>query len=301
MRRGLPDLACAVVLVLLSPELARAESSVPCIQGKLVEVFAGTADCPRAHYAVFEVSGDVYSGGYFAAIFELDHCAAVVQTFSSPPASGLASMSSGTRLLVARSEAESLFGLPADVPANGYLPSPSGRISYGCPSASELIYGSKYAGSVAPPLESGKALKWDGSSWVLGDPSPVNAQGQTGTAGACPDDAGVPGSGGVAGAAGSGGFSPCGGTGGGSSGGSGASSGTGGTSAGAGGSAPKDASADGPDAASGGASINDAGEASPSEPAESSCACGMRGQDRSAAWLLAFGLLALALRRRSSR
>lgn len=189
---------------------AAAESAVDCFNAHITEVFAGTAECPDSDYVV--VKADAPDTGSTSNIVVLDHCGAAVGAFGDEVVS--VPQPVGT-FLVARPGAESLFGISADMSAASDLPTPNGALLYGCsPTPVEVVYGD-YPGANAPALPLGKALKWNGASWELGDPQPMNSKGQTGVLGTCPnsDASGVAGAAGASGSSGGSdaGYPPCGG------------------------------------------------------------------------------------------
>lgn len=175
-----PVIALSVVAALSAASReSRAESSVPpCVPMRVVEVFAGTATCPQASYVVLETLKPAW--GPTAPIVSLDHCGGAADVFSNQTAS---MPTDAPRALVARPEAAAAFNVTADVVAAGQIPLFDGWIEYDCPSVFTLhrrvIYGA-FPAAVAPALVPGKALKWNGTSWELGEPTPKNAKGDLG-------------------------------------------------------------------------------------------------------------------------
>ncbi|MBK7578653.1 MAG: hypothetical protein IPI67_00470 [Myxococcales bacterium] len=224
---------CAVLAFLATAlwvATASAESGTPppCFAPRFIEIFAGSVECPAAQYVVLTTSNQ-YTAPYSATVRAADHCGESQSLFASLPGE---LVKAGGTLLVATPAAEALFGIKADVVATGTLSSPNGRVISQCDSSSsETIYGD-YPGFIsgtpkAPALPLGKALRWIGTGWALGEPEPVGSNGLDGAVGSCPIDAGMPdaswGVGGYVACPSSGGSSPGGGGSNGSSGSSGPS------------------------------------------------------------------------------
>jgi MYXO-CTERM domain-containing protein len=280
--------------ILLHPARARAESA-PCAIFNIVEVFAGTASCPLAHYVVIEL---VASGP--GAVSSLDHCG---RRLGDIDVSWAGHGPVGRKYLVARPEAAALFGIDVDqsMREQELVPAPDGHLRSWCNWNSALIYGS-YPNATAPALVPGKALRWNGSSWQLVDPTPTNAAGDVGILGSCPSEAGVSNDAGDSGVGPrDGGYPACPSEEGGSSGAGGTAgsggSGAGGT-AGSGGSAQKEAGT----AGAGGTGITDAGpRATDPGTSDAGCTCHTPGTGKASGYgglALAGVLCALARRRR---
>jgi len=146
---------------------------------EIVEIFAGTDDCPDAHYLVLRMTALAQDAVQGTSITNLDG-----STFGAFAAgTTLANAELGSNILMATARAEGLFGIAADGVADGLLAFPEGRVTYSC-SADAVLYGSIGA---EPALVRGMALKKDGvGDWALGAPTPVNNANQTGTLGTCP-------------------------------------------------------------------------------------------------------------------
>jgi hypothetical protein len=166
--------------------LAPARAWAPCHLVSIVEVFGGTASCPRAQYVVLELldNGENFVGGWSILISTNE----IFGTFAADVPNGMA----GDKVLMATPEAEALFGITADHTAPGTvsIESPDGVVTFDC-SGDEVHYGAVPM-SESPPLAPDVAIKWTGAMWVQGAPAPVNNAGDTGTPGACPvEDGGV--------------------------------------------------------------------------------------------------------------
>jgi MYXO-CTERM domain-containing protein len=171
---GARTLAAAWPLLIAQPALA----GVMCTDVQIVEIFAGTDECPDAQYVMMRMVVDLQGavGGT-----HVDTGSGVFGTF--PPGDAPNALM-GDALLVATARAEGLFGIDADAVAWGdvLLDLPQGTVSYSC-SGETVLYG-----DVGPDLTRGMALKRVGANWVLGAPAPFNNAGDLGVLGTCPPD-----------------------------------------------------------------------------------------------------------------
>jgi MYXO-CTERM domain-containing protein len=171
----------SVLSLLLPALLTPASARASCHLMEIVEIFAGTDGAPDAHYVVLQmtaanqgfVTGNVITTG-----------SGTFATF----AANVANVASGAKILVATSEAATLFGIAADLTASGALDFPGGMVAHDC-SFDSVTYGS----GPIPALIRGCALKKSGTTWSLGDPSPENNAGASAPMSTCvAPDGGLP-------------------------------------------------------------------------------------------------------------
>lgn len=153
----------------------------------VVEVFGGTSGDPNAHYVVLRMT---FNGQTFINGTSITVNAGTFGTFSANIGMG-GCTTAGCEILMATTEAQALFAIAADgtAPGTTLLATPADQVTYSC-SLDSVMYG---AGSV-PDLVPGCALHRSGASWTLGDPTPTNNAGASGSLpGSCVlPDAGVP-------------------------------------------------------------------------------------------------------------
>jgi MYXO-CTERM domain-containing protein len=170
----------AVVLLLpalLIPSAGRAS----CHLMEIVEVFAGTDGEPDAHYVVLQMTA---ANQGFVTGNVITTASGTFATF----AANVGNAANGAKILVATSEAATLFGIAADLTASGALDFPSGMVAHDC-SLDSVTYGS----GPIPALIRGCALKKSGTTWSLGDPSPANNAGTSAPMSTCvAPDGGLP-------------------------------------------------------------------------------------------------------------
>ena len=168
----------AVVSTLLIARTSSGGSS--CDEMTIVEIFAGTEECPKAQYVVLRMDVDLQGR---TRLTWVETGSGRLATF---PDSDAVNNMMDDKLLVATAQAETLFGITADAVAPGdlYLDIPDGFVRYSC-SGETVLYG---AGGVAPGLMRGMALKKIGTNWVTGAPSPANNAGDPVVSGKCPPD-----------------------------------------------------------------------------------------------------------------
>ena len=163
--------ACAVGLLLAS---APALSTFHLM--KVVEVFPGTAASPSAQYVVIQMdaSGQQLVGGHAITVFN----AAGTQTGSFTFPGNLPNGANQTKILIATTQAESFFGLTADLVMSASILSAGGKVCW-AGTLDCVAWGSYHGGSAgvgtpfnaASGLTSGRAaarrLNISGSSTML--------------------------------------------------------------------------------------------------------------------------------------
>lgn len=173
------------VVATLAALLWAGPAPASCHLMEVVEIFGGTSADPNAHYVVLRMTFANQTAIVATSI------TATGGTFGTFSMSLMGPAAAGSRILMATAEAEALLSITADQTAPGavLLGLPADLVTYTC-SGDMVMYG---AGSI-PELIPGCALKKSGMTWSLGDPTPTNYAGSSGSLpGSCvPPDAGVP-------------------------------------------------------------------------------------------------------------
>ena len=125
IRRRLAALAVAVALAV--PTLASASQHLM----RVVEIFPGTAAQPNAQYIVLQMydANQEFVGGYSATVYDATDTLVATFTFPGNVPNGLGQ----SKILLATTEAQTLFGVTADLLITPSLPLAGGAVCFGLP------------------------------------------------------------------------------------------------------------------------------------------------------------------------
>ncbi len=175
-----------VPLIVLLPAVCWGEGSPnQCFEGRILQVFTGTDECPKAQYIVLKgefllppddrigvlVSGSEKENG---------------ETFADFRDLSMERRAAAGRILVGTRQAKLLFNVDVDVLApKANLPVHRGWIGMKCDTWGGVSARVNYGESNATTLGAGKALEWAEDRYQIANPIPRNGRGQRGRLGRC--------------------------------------------------------------------------------------------------------------------
>jgi cysteine-rich repeat protein len=196
--RGLASLALAAAL-LVTAGPARAAFHLM----KVVEVFPGTTAAPAAQYVVLQMyaAGQNFVGGHSVFVFDASGLPVGAATFPGNVANG----ANQAKLLIATPEAQTLFGVTADLAMTASLPLAGGKVCFDvfdcvawggyAPTGGDPAVGTPFPDGLRPgeaivrrldiaggaaTLDAGDDTDDSAADWAVALPAPRNNAGQLG-------------------------------------------------------------------------------------------------------------------------